>query len=169
MTPRPSPGPAPATASGPPARPSLDAGRHESGAKRAVRGAVVKVLRHTRTDRGMTLEPFASRCVRRGEVHELVTTDHWSEEPGARVDRVGFLGFAELACGGVVDRGDTLLIGGEPVGTVLGFDGCHLPNHYNILIHTPRLLTGHCLSLAPEAGVVFAPAGWRGPDGVPAG
>ncbi|MBQ0825531.1 hypothetical protein J5Y05_03255 [Streptomyces sp. RG38] len=142
---------------------------HENGAKRPVRGAVVKVLRHTRTDRGMTLEPFASRCVRRGEVHELVTTDRWSDQPGARVDRVGFLGFAELVRGGVVDRGDTLLIGGEPVGTVLGFDGCHLPNHYNILIHTPRLLTGPCLSLAPETDVVFAPAGWRSPGGGPTG
>lgn len=137
---------------------SLDAALHENGAKRAVEGVLVKVLRHTRTDRGMELEPFAARCVRRGEVHELVTTDRWSDMPGARVDRVGFLGFVELGCGGVIDRGDTLLLGEEPVGRVLGFDGCHLPNHYNILVHTPRLLTGRCLSLVPEITVTFAPA-----------
>ncbi|MFF5455691.1 DUF6917 domain-containing protein [Streptomyces sp. NPDC012950] len=143
----------------PSAPPSLDSGRHENGAKRAVRGTLVKVLLHERTDRGMELEPFAARCVRRGEVHELLTTDRWTDVPGARVDRVGFLGFVELELGGVVDRGDAVLIDGEPVGTVLGFDGCHLPNHYNIVIHAPRLLTGRSLALAPETPVVFAPAG----------
>jgi hypothetical protein len=45
-----------------------------SGAKRAVHGVLVKVLTHRRDDRGMSLEPYASRCVRRGEVHELVTS-----------------------------------------------------------------------------------------------
>lgn len=44
------------------------------------------------------------------------------------------------------------------MGTVLGFDGCHLPNHYNIVIHAPRLLTGRSLALAPETPVVFTPA-----------
>ena len=44
----------------------------EDGDKRTVRGRVVKVLVHTRDDRGMVLEPFASRCVRHGEIHELV-------------------------------------------------------------------------------------------------
>ncbi|MGW0426629.1 DUF6917 domain-containing protein [Streptomyces sp. NPDC002990] len=141
------------------ASPSLDTARHENGAKRAVSGTLVKVLLHERTDRGMALEPFAARCVRRGEVHELVTTDRWTDAPGARVDRVGFLGFVELDRGGVLDRGDTVLIDGEPVGSVLGFDGCHLPNHYNILIHTPRLLTGRSLGLVPETPVVFVPVG----------
>ncbi|MEV6357728.1 DUF6917 domain-containing protein [Streptomyces hydrogenans] len=149
----------PAPSPSPSARPSLDAYRHENGAKRAVRGTLVKVLLHERTDRGMELEPFAARCVRRGEVHELLTTDRWTDVPGARVDRVGFLGFVELENGGVLDRGDRVLIGGELVGTVLGFDGCHLPNHYNIVIHAPRLLTGRSLGLAPETAVVFEPSG----------
>ncbi|MEU7024710.1 hypothetical protein ABZ990_29295 [Streptomyces sp. NPDC046203] len=127
----------------------------EDGPKRVVRGALVKVLTHRRTDRGMRVEEHAARCVRRGEVHELVTTDQWEPHPGARIDRVGFLGFAELECGGVIDRGDVVSIGDTPVGTVLGFDACHLPNHYNILIHTPRPLSGGDLQLRPEVPVVF--------------
>lgn len=130
----------------------------EDGAKRTVRGRLVKVLVHRRDDRGMSLEPYASRCVRAGEVHELVTTDHTDTAPGARIDRVGFLGFAELECGGVVDRGDTVRIAGRPVGTVLGFDACHFPNHYNILIRTDTPLTGPDLSLAPEQEITFTPA-----------
>ena len=137
----------------------------EDGSKRVVCGALVKVLVHHRSDRGMRLEEHAARCVRRGEVHELVTTDQWDPRPGARIDRVGFLGFAELGCGGVIDRGDLVSIGDMPVGTVLGFDACHLPNHYNILIHTVRPVSGRDLGLWPEARVTFLQG--RATDGGP--
>ncbi|CAM02481.1 hypothetical protein A8924_3598 [Saccharopolyspora erythraea NRRL 2338] len=130
----------------------------EDGAKRAVRGTLVKVLLHRRDDRGMSLEPHASRCMRRGEVHELVTTDHRETAPGARIDRVGFLGFAEIACAGVIDRGDQFWVGDTVVGTVLGFDACHFPNHYNILISTTSPVTGADLDLRPELPIGFAPA-----------
>ncbi|GAA1973743.1 DUF6917 domain-containing protein [Amycolatopsis minnesotensis] len=127
----------------------------ENGAKRTVHGVLVKVLRHRRTERGMSLEPHASRCVRLGEVHELVTTDHTETGDGARIDRVGFLGFAELGCAGVLDRGDEFLIGGRLVGTVLGFDACHFPNHYNILIATDIPVSGEDLGLRPELPIEF--------------
>jgi hypothetical protein len=130
----------------------------ENGRKRQVEGALVKVLLHRRDDRGMELEPFASRCVRAGEVHELVTTDHRETAPGARIDRVGFLGFAEMGTGGVIDRGDEVWIDGDLVGTVLGFDACHFPNHYNVLITAERPLAGPDLGLEPEAKVLFRPA-----------
>lgn len=130
----------------------------EDGAKRVVRGRLVKILTHRLDKRGMSLEPFASRCVRRGEVHELVTTDHAGTAAGARVDRVGFLGFVELACAGVLDCGDVVFAAGRPLGTVLGFDACHFPNHYNILISTARPVTGQDLSLAPEMEIRFESA-----------
>jgi hypothetical protein len=127
----------------------------ENGAKRVVTGTVVKVLLHRRDERGMSLEPHASRCVREGDVHELVTTDHRETAAGARIDRVGFLGFAELHQAGVIDRGDEFWIDGRLVGTVLGFDGCHFPNHYNILIATPAPVSGADLRLRPEMPVAF--------------
>lgn len=130
----------------------------EDGAKRTVSGVLVKVLVHRRDDRGMSLEPFASRCVRQGELHELVTTDHTGTEEGTRIDRVGFLGFVEIATAGVVDRGDELWLGDTHVGTVLGFDACHFPNHYNILVRSDRPRTGADLDLRPELPVRFRPA-----------
>jgi hypothetical protein len=130
----------------------------ENGAKRSVHGTVVKVLLHRREDRGMSLEPHASRCVRAGEVHELVTTDQCDTAPGARIDRVGFLGFAELDRAGVIDRGDEFWIADLHVGTVLGFDACHFPNHYNILISAPEVVTGEDLALHPEMPISFVPA-----------
>lgn len=131
--------------------------RTENGAKRAVGGVIVKVLRHRRDDRGMCLEPYASRCVRRGEVHELVTTDQVAG-PGARIDRVGFLGFAEIGAAGVLDRGDEVWIDGRLAGSVLGFDACHFPNHYNILIASDQPRSGTDLGLRPEQEIWFRSA-----------
>jgi hypothetical protein len=132
-------------------------GHSEDGPKRTVEGIVVKVLVHRRDDRRMSLEPYASRCVRVGEVHELVTTDHRETRPGTRIDRVAFLGFAEITRAGVLDRGDRLWVGDRLVGTVLGFDACHFPNHYNVLITTEEMMTGSELGLLPETAVRFAP------------
>ncbi|TDB90719.1 hypothetical protein E1264_04370 [Actinomadura sp. KC216] len=130
----------------------------ESGLKRTVRSEVVKVLKHRREDRGMVLEPFASRCVRQGEIHELVTTDQRTAGAGDLVDRVGFLGFTEITRAGVLDAGDTVLVDGRPIGRILGFDACHFPNHYNVLIAVDRLVTGPEIGLAPGTDVAFSPA-----------
>lgn len=129
----------------------------EDGPKRSLSARAVKVLVHHRTERGMSLEPHASRCVRAGEVHELVTTDHAETGAGARIDRVAFLGFAEFDHGGVLDRGDQLRIGDRHVGTVLGFDACHFPNHYNILVHAEVPVSGADVGLRPEAELSFVP------------
>lgn len=132
---------------------------HEDGPKRTVLGPLVKVLVHRRDDRGMRLDPYGSRCVRAGELHELVTTDHRDTAAGATIDRVGFLGFVEIAVAGVIDRGDEVWVGEQLVGTVLGFDSCHFPNHYNVLINTAAPTTGSDLGLAPEMEIRFrAPA-----------
>lgn len=123
--------------------------------KFALPGRIVKTLHHARMDRGMTLIGVESRCVARGELHELVTSDQPGLVPGSRVDRVGFLGFVETVAAGVVERGDLFFVGGECVGTVVGFDDCHFPNHYNIIISTPQLRTADDLGLRPGADVRF--------------
>ncbi|GAB3734608.1 hypothetical protein GCM10027598_60210 [Amycolatopsis oliviviridis] len=125
----------------------------DNGSKREVTGTLVKVLAYRRDDRGMSLEPFASRCVRTGEIHELVTTTH--TDPGAPIDDVGFLGFAEIDRAGVLDQGDEVWIGTKLLGTVLGFDASHFPDHYAILIHNGRTITGEDVALEPEQQVRF--------------
>ncbi|WP_084483760.1 DUF6917 domain-containing protein [Nocardia anaemiae] len=124
-------------------------------------GTVVKLLFHCRDDRGMELIPEASRCVRVGEVHELVTTDHRGLSGGARVDRVGFLGFVEIGNAGVIDVGDAAVIGERIIGTVVGFDACHFPNHYNVIIESDRLHTATDLGLTVGQTIHFV-AGQRG-------
>ncbi|RSN08414.1 hypothetical protein DMB42_20500 [Nonomuraea sp. WAC 01424] len=136
----------------------------EDGPKTAVTGTLLKVLVHRREDRGMRLEPHASRCVRAGEVHELVATDHTEIDAGARIDRVAFLGFAEIVAAGVLDRGDEVWIGGRRVGVLLGFDGCHLPNHYNVLIHADPAATGREVGVMPGEPLVFSQSLPEGPE-----
>ena len=126
-----------------------------SADKRPVEGVVVKLLHHKRTDRGMILTEFETRCVRVGEIHELVTTDQATAMCGDRVDRVGFLGFVEITRAGVIEIGDTVVHNGKSLGRVLGFDESHFPNHYNILIASEGLLTAHEAELSIEERIVF--------------
>ncbi|MGC5033287.1 Gfo/Idh/MocA family protein [Micromonospora sp. DT229] len=121
--------------------------RLRTPSKRPTVARLVKLLFHRRDDRGMTMSPWLSRCVQQGEIHELVTTTDQPTRPGDRVDAVGFLGFAEFATATVVQRGDVVVCNGRQIGTVAGFDECHWPNHYNILIDTDRIVTAEDLSL----------------------
>lgn len=125
--------------------------------KTAASGHFVKLLRHSRDNRGMELLPLESRCIRRGEIHEIVTTDQEGAPPGARIDRVAFLGFAEFEEPGVIERGDLVTLDGRPIGSVLGFDECHFPNHYNILIAMPERLTATDAGIAVGAPIEFRP------------
>jgi L-arabinose 1- dehydrogenase len=127
-------------------------------AKPPVTATVVKLLFHTRTDRGMALSPWESRCIPAGQVHELLTTTDRPRAAGDRIDRVGFLGFAAFDTPAVLERGDGVwLVPRSPVGdtarrqlgTVAGFDESHWPNHYNIVIDTDELLTAGDVDLHP--------------------
>lgn len=127
--------------------------------KREANADLIKVLFHRRLDRGMTLAPFASRCVRAGEIHELLTTTDRPHQPGQAVDAVGFLGFAEFSRATVLNAGDEVWLNGRRVGQVAGFDECHFPNHYNVIIDAPSLVTGEDLDLQPGSKVSFVEAG----------
>jgi predicted dehydrogenase len=128
---------------------------------------LIDLLFHRRADRGMTLSPWTSRCVRAGEIHELVTTTDRPELPGDRVDAVGFLGFAEFHGGTVLRRGDEVRVSRanasadaapQLLGAVVGFDECHHPNHYNVLIATDRLHSAETLDLRVGDDVLFTAA-----------
>jgi len=132
-------------------------------AKYEVASFVVKLLFHSRTDRAMTLSRWPSRCIPAGQIHELVTTTDRPRAAGDRVDRVGFLGFTQFAAPAVVERGDEVWFvpgagGSRRIGQVAGFDECHWPNHYNILIDSEELLTAGDIDLRPGDEIRFLPA-----------
>jgi len=123
--------------------------------KRLVEGVFVNLLFHKQADRGMQLIEFETRCVRQGEIHEIVTTTERSAVSGDRINHVGFLGFVEMSCGGVIQRGDQVCVRDRVIGHVLGFDECHFPNHYNILIASDELFAADDLDLSVETAIAF--------------
>jgi len=123
--------------------------------KRPVEGVLVKLLQHKRTDRGMELAAHETRCFRAGEIHELVTTDQHASTPSDRIDCVGFLGFVEITRAGVVETGDEVVHQNKVLGHVIGFDECHYPNHYNILIKTEKVLTADDANMHLEEQITF--------------
>jgi hypothetical protein len=126
-----------------------------SADKRQVEGVLVKLLHHKRTDRGMTLAPYETRCVLLGDIHELVTTDQSEATCGDQIDRVGFLGFIEITRPGVIEIGDRVVHVGGTLGYVLGFDEGHFPNHYNILVASDDILVADDVNLAVEETIMF--------------
>lgn len=102
-------------------------------AKRDLSARLVVVLDGQYPRRGLKLIAQPSRAVCRHQVHELIITDQ-DVEPGNTVDPIAYLGFAEFEQGGVMVAGDQVVIEGQVVGSVAGFDETHMPNHLNIVI-----------------------------------
>lgn len=115
--------------------------RLRMSSKHPLSASLVKLLFHGSHERGMALSPWKSRCVRAGEIHELVTTTDRPVRPGDHVDRVGFLGFVAFDGPGIIERGDEVWLRDKRVGTVAGFDECHAANHLNVLIDAERPYT----------------------------
>lgn len=117
-------------------------------AKKDVEGELVVVFRGSLEGRGLELTDSVTRAVLQGEVHELIVTDEVRAGPGSTVDRVAYVGFVEIASGGVICVGDRLTCGGVAVGTIAGYDATHLPNHMNIVISCQERADGTELGLA---------------------
>jgi len=130
-------------------------------AARTLEGRLVCVLDARSERRGMQLEIHPSRAIRAGEIHELALTDDPAAAPGARVDRVAYVGFVEFVQGGVAIAGAQVTLGERVLGQIVGFDSTHFPNHLNILVRGPEWQTGRGLAAAVEQRVeiVLALAG----------
>jgi uncharacterized protein YuzE len=124
--------------------------------KSDVMGRVVCILDARSENRGMELSIHPSRAVPKGEIHELVATDDPQAKPGKVVDRVAYIGFFEVEEGGIILVNDQVIVEGQKIGQVVGFDFTHAPNHLNILIRTATPMTGLELGLKLDGRVVFS-------------
>ncbi len=125
---------------------------------RATFGArVLGVMDLQRNDRGFALIAAPTRCIRSGEVHELIVTDEAGAGPGRSVDRCWYLGFVVFDEPGVLVTGDRIESAAGLLGTVAGFDECHFPNHLNIVLQSPTPATGITHGLRPGDGIRVVP------------
>jgi hypothetical protein len=115
--------------------------------KAVIEGKAVAILDMKLENRRFSLELYPSRCILKGEIHELILTDEGTVSLGEKVNRVSYLCFLEILKGGVVVVGDEILVKGKKVGNIVGFDETHMPNHFNIIIRSPKRATGIDLGL----------------------
>lgn len=115
---------------------------------RPVSGELVTVLRGVTDSRGLQLEPYRSRAVLAGQVHELMTTNRADAAPGETVDDVALIGFFEISRSGVLLVGSRVTVGGHDLGTVVGFDDTHMPNHQNICLLVDDFRDGVAMGLS---------------------
>lgn len=125
--------------------------------KTEVNARLFTVLDWAVEDRDMTLLPHLSRAVRRGDILELAATDEAGSQPGGPIQRIAYLGFAEVLEAGLLLSGDDVTITGrETLGTVVGFDETHMPNHLNVILRVETRKTGREVDLKLDALVTFA-------------
>ncbi|MDU4960110.1 MAG: hypothetical protein E6X17_05535 [Sporomusaceae bacterium] len=123
--------------------------------KAAAGGPLIAILDGWLEDRGLALIAPISRCIQKDEVHELIVTDEADAQPGARVDRIAYLGFFAAAQSGVLVAGDDVFIDGRLLGQLAGFDETHMPNHLNIVIRAAVRNSGVELGAEPGWQVLF--------------
>jgi hypothetical protein len=112
------------------------------------------ILTNIANNRGMRLISNACRAVRINDVHELVCTSQ-EKQPGEIVDEVGYLAFVVFDESGVVAIDDVLLVKGNNIGKVIGFNETHAPNHLNIIIQVDNITTGLQSGWEPGTKLVF--------------
>ncbi len=134
-------------------------GAYARSLRRPLSARLVAVLDYAIKDRGYTLIGTASRVVRAGDVHELIVTAEATAAPGAVVNDIAVIGFAEFAQAGVLVAGDEVMMDTQRLGTIAGFEESHAPNHINIVIAGSRCQSGREAGARLEGQVVFVPMG----------
>ncbi len=118
-------------------------------AKTPMKGRVVVVLRGTLENRSLALIAPISRAFPAGSIIELIGTDEEQAGPGAQVQRIAYIAFVELTDGGVLLAGDPVYINEQQIGTIVGFDDTHVPNHQNTILRVEKRIPGDELGLRP--------------------
>ncbi|MCB2172346.1 hypothetical protein KQH65_06395 [archaeon] len=108
------------------------------GDRRPVEGETVALLHISFDDRGLKLIETKSRTVKRNEIHELMITDE-AAAPGGGADRVRAIGFFEITESGLIVAGDEVFIEDRRLGTLVGYDVTHMPNHINVVVRADSL------------------------------
>ncbi len=108
------------------------------GDRRPVEGETVALLHISFDDRGLKLIETKSRTVKKYEIHELMITDE-DAAPGGGADRVRAIGFFEITDSGLIVAGDEVFIEDRRLGTLVGYDVTHMPNHINVVVRAESL------------------------------
>ena len=123
--------------------------------KKIIKGNIVVILDFATKERGLKLISPQSRAVKKNEIHEIMTTAEKGAAPGEAVNDVAYVGFFEVEESGVIVTGDSVYIGAQLIGEVVGFDDTHMPNHQNIVLYSSKDKTGTELKIDLGDKILF--------------
>jgi hypothetical protein len=112
-----------------------------------MKGKVVVILDGKLENRNLNLIIPISRAFRKYDIIELIGTDDKNAAPGAVVDAIAYIGFVEVLNSGVVLVGDEVKWNDKVMGTIIGFDDTHLPNHQNVIVKVETRISGKDLGM----------------------
>ncbi|MDP2302814.1 MAG: hypothetical protein Q8N03_10380 [Ignavibacteria bacterium] len=115
--------------------------------KKEIRCEVVVVLDGKLENRGLNLIHPISRAFSTGTIIELIATDDVTAKPGNSVDNIAYIAFVELKNSGVLLTGDPVIWNGKEIGTIIGYDDTHMPNHQNTILSVNERIPGKQLGL----------------------
>ncbi len=121
-------------------------GANPYAANRQILGELVTILQGVTDKRKLDLEAYRSRAFPAGQIHELMVTDE-DIMPGMVANRVGLIGFFVVSSPGVALVGATVEVSGVTIGTIVGFNDTHMPNHQNICVKVDSIGDGLDLGL----------------------
>ena len=122
-----------------------------------VEGVCVAVLDLRMNNRGLELIKPQSRVLNTNEIHEFIATEETSK-CGEKVDAIAYIAFVQITKGGVILRGDSLLLNEDTLGVISGYDETHMPNHLNIVFRVSELKTGKEIGIALGDTVIIRQA-----------
>ncbi len=113
-----------------------------------IKGKIVVVLDGLLENRGLSLIKPPSRAFPSGTIIELIGTDEEDASPGGFVEKIAYLAFVELTNGGVLLNGDPVYCNSQLIGTLVGYDDTHMPNHQNTIVKMKERKSGVQLGFA---------------------
>jgi len=125
------------------------------GLKRNIKCSVVAVLQARAKERDLHLIQPISRALKKNDIHELILTDEEKSQPGKIVNQIAYIAFIEILQGGIILVGDEIYWKKQSIGVVVGFDDTHMPNHQNIVLYSPKRITGKELNISVEDLIII--------------
>ena len=111
--------------------------------KSSIKFRIKAVMKNKRIDRKLKLSEYVTRCINKNQLHEFLIANDWNNDKNKLLNDISYIGFMECTECGVIEIGDTISDDkGIIVGTVIGFDYTHMPNHMNIVLKSASEETG---------------------------
>ncbi len=111
--------------------------------KSSIKFRIKAVMKNKRIDRKLKLSEYVTRCINKNQLHEFLIANDWNNDKNKLLNDISYIGFMECIECGVIEIGDNFSDdNGTIVGTIIGFDYTHMPNHMNIVLKSVSTETG---------------------------